>query len=106
MTVPWTGFGMKKFLEWVKPTTKARYVRMVTFVKPKQAPNQDGGSYKFPYYEALSLEEAGNDLSMLVHGIYGKELPRQSGAPLPMQDGVAGVRRRASRSAFIAHPCV
>ena len=82
MTVPWTGFPMKKFLEWVKPSAKARYVRMVTFMKPKEAPNQDGRSYKFPYYEALSLEEAGNELTMLVHGLYGKELPRQNGAPL------------------------
>ena len=82
MTVPWTGFPMKKFLEWVKPKSEARYVRMVTFMKPKEAPNQDGRTYKFPYYEALSLEEAGNELAMLVHGLYGKELPRQNGAPL------------------------
>lgn len=82
MTVPWTGFPMKKFLEWVKPESKARYVRMVTFMKPKEAPNQDGRTYKFPYYEALSLEEAGNELSMLAHGMYGKEMPRQNGAPL------------------------
>ncbi|MHC4076944.1 MAG: protein-methionine-sulfoxide reductase catalytic subunit MsrP [Planctomycetota bacterium] len=82
MTVPWTGFPMRKFLEWIKPTSKARYVRMVTFMKPKEAPNQDGRTYKFPYYEALSLEEASNELTMLAHGIYGKELPRQNGAPL------------------------
>ena len=32
--------------------------------------------------EALSLEEAGHELTMLAHGLYGKELPRQNGAPL------------------------
>jgi sulfoxide reductase catalytic subunit YedY len=83
MTVPWTGFPMKKFLDWVQPKPEAKYVRMETFVRPDEAPNQKPGSgYEWPYYEALSLEEAGHELTLLAHGIYGKELPRQNGAPL------------------------
>ena len=30
----------------------------------------------------LTIEEAANEMTMLVHGLYGKELPRQNGAPL------------------------
>ena len=83
MTVPWTGFPMKKFLEWVQPKPEARFLRMVTFMRPDEAPNQTRGSgYPWPYYEALTIEEAGNEMTMLAHGIYGKELPRQNGAPL------------------------
>ena len=83
MTVPWTGFPMKKFLEWVEPKPEAKYVRMVTFMRPDEAPNQTpGAGYPWPYYEALTIEEAGNEMAMLVHGIYGKELPRQNGAPI------------------------
>ena len=83
MTVPWTGFPMKEFVEWVKPKPEAKYVRMLTFYRPEQAPNQNERSgYTFPYYEALTIEEATNEMAMLAHGIYGKELPRQNGAPL------------------------
>ncbi len=83
MTVPWTGFPMKQFLEWVKPKPEAKYVRMVTFHRPHEAPNQTpAAGYPWPYYEALTIEEAANEMSMLVHGLYGKELPRQNGAPL------------------------
>ena len=84
MTVPWTGFPMRKFLEWVEPKPEARFVRLITFMRPDQAPYQQRGasSYQFPYYEALSIEEAGNELTLLAHGLYGKELPRQNGAPL------------------------
>lgn len=83
MTVPWTGFPMKEFVEWVKPKPEAKYVRMLTFFRPEQAPNQnDDSGYTWPYYEALTIEEATNEMTMLAHGIYGKELPRQNGAPL------------------------
>lgn len=82
MTVPWTGFPMKKFLEWVAPTKDARYVQMFTAYRPDEMPDAVRTGYEFPYYEALSLAEAGNELSLLAHGLYGKELPRQNGAPL------------------------
>jgi len=39
-------------------------------------------SYPWPYYEGLRLDEAMNPLAMLVTGVYGKPLPKQSGAPL------------------------
>ncbi len=83
MTVPWSGFPMKKFVEWVRPLPEARFVKMKTFFCPEEAINQKNFKhYPWPYYEALSLAEATNELTMLAHGIYQRDLPRQNGAPL------------------------
>ena len=38
MTVPWTGFPMKALIDYVQPQSSAKYVRMVTFNRPDQAP--------------------------------------------------------------------
>ena len=40
MTVPLTGLPFAKLIAEVKPLSSARYVRMVTFFKPQQAPGQ------------------------------------------------------------------
>lgn len=81
--VPWIGFPMKKFVEWCAPTSKARFVRMVSFYRPGEAQGQRLATwYPWPYYEGLTLEEATNELALLVVGMYGKTLPNQNGAPL------------------------
>ena len=36
----------------------------------------------WPYVEGLRIDEAMNPLSLLVVGLYGKQLPNQNGAPL------------------------
>lgn len=83
MTVPWSGFPLRAFLEWVRPRPEARYLAMHTVVRPAEAPNQAAESqYSWPYCEALRLDEAGHELAFLAHGIYGEDLPRQNGAPL------------------------
>ncbi|MFQ5601913.1 MAG: protein-methionine-sulfoxide reductase catalytic subunit MsrP [bacterium] len=83
MVVPWTGFPFKKLIEEVQPTSKARYVRMLTFLRPQQAVGQKTQSwYNWPYYEGLTMQEAANELTMLVTGIYGHALPNQHGAPI------------------------
>lgn len=83
MVIPWTGFPMKKFVEWCAPMPKARYVRMVSFFRPQQAYGQMTAThYPWPYFEGLTIEEATNDLAMIVVGMYGKMLPDQNGAPL------------------------
>lgn len=81
---PWIGFPMKKLVEFAAPTSKARYVRMVSFFRPSQAPGQRGGSWVnyWPYYEGLSMEEATNELAFMVVGAYGKVLPNQNGSPI------------------------
>jgi len=41
----------------------------------------DTNSYPWPYHEGLRLDEAMNDLTLLVTGLYGAPLPAQDGAP-------------------------
>lgn len=83
MTVPWTGIPLAKVLALAEPLSSAKYVRFVSFHRPEQAPNQAHATwYKWPYYEALRMDEATNELAMAVTGIYGHELPKQHGAPL------------------------
>jgi sulfoxide reductase catalytic subunit YedY len=96
MAVPWTGFPFRKLVEFAQPSSKARYVRMVSFARPEQAPGWYAGKRVFPYYEALSLEEATNELAFLATGIYGHSLPPQHGAPLrlvvPWKYGLKGIK--------------
>jgi sulfoxide reductase catalytic subunit YedY len=81
--VPWIGFPMKKFIDWCQPTSKARFVRMVSFLRPSQAEGQQKtASYPWPYCEGLTMAEATNELALLVVGMYGKTIPNQNGAPL------------------------
>lgn len=83
MAVPWDGFPMKKFLEWVSPKPEAKYLRFLTFDRPDQAPGVvSTPHYPWPYHEALTIEEASNELTMLAVGIYGHPLPKQHGAPV------------------------
>jgi len=84
MTVPWTGVPLARLLQWFQPTSKARYVRFVSFRRPSQAKGQRDKSsgYSWPYYEALTMEEAMNELTLAAVGIYGHPLPAQHGAPL------------------------
>jgi sulfoxide reductase catalytic subunit YedY len=84
--VPWIGFPTRKLVELAKPTSKARYLRMVSFLRPAQAPNQrDTNSSWYslwPYHEGLTMAEATNELAFMVVGAYGKMLPNQNGSPI------------------------
>jgi sulfoxide reductase catalytic subunit YedY len=83
MAEPWTGFPMKALVDLVQPLSSAKFVRMISFNKPEQAPGMRTQSwYPWPYYEGLRMDEAANELAMLVIGIYGHELPKQNGAPI------------------------
>ena len=82
MVVPWIGFPMKALLEKVQPKAEAKYVRMLTFLDPDMAPEQNDVSMPWPYFEGLTLDEAMNDLTLLTVGIYGHILPPQHGAPI------------------------
>lgn len=83
MAVPWTGFPLKAFIDFVQPTSKAKFVRFVSFNKPEEAPGMREQSwYPWPYFEGISMAEATNELAMLVTGVFGHELPRQMGAPM------------------------
>jgi len=82
MAVPWTGFPMKALLDYARPLSSAKYVVMYTFQNPKVAKGQRQTWYPWPYTEGLTIEEAANELTFLVTGVYGKPLPKQFGAPL------------------------
>lgn len=81
--IPWDGFPFRAFLDLVEPQPAARYVAMTTAHRPEQMPGiPDQSWYPWPYYEALTLEEAHNELAFLATGSYGKPQPKQNGAPI------------------------
>ena len=82
IAVPWTGFPMKALLDYARPMAGAKYVVMKTFNDKKMAPGQRQVWYPWPYLEAITIEEAANELSMIGTGAYGKVMPKQNGAPL------------------------
>jgi methionine sulfoxide reductase catalytic subunit len=82
MTIPWTGFAMKDLVALANPLSSAKYVRMETFHDPEVATGQKQGWYPWPYVEGLTIEEATNELTMMVTGAYGKPAAKQFGAPL------------------------
>ena len=82
MTLPWSGFQFSKLIDFVKPLNNAKFVKFETFLDKNIARGQKQNWYPWPYTEGLTIEEANNPLSFIATGIYGKELPKQNGAPL------------------------
>lgn len=83
MQVPWTGYPLRALIDWLEPLGSAKYVRFVCVHDPKGLPGQkEYPWYDWPYYEALRLDEARNELAFVVVGSYGHGLPMQHGAPL------------------------
>lgn len=83
MTVPWTGFPLKKLIDKCRPTSKARYVAFTSANRPRQMPGIPKQRwYPWPYYEGLRLDEATNDLAFVATGMYGEPIPKQNGSPL------------------------
>lgn len=83
MTVPWVGFTLRSLIKLARPLSNAKYIRFVTRDAPKMFPGVVSQPwYPWPYYEALRMDEAMNDLTMLATGIYGHALPNQHGAPI------------------------
>jgi sulfoxide reductase catalytic subunit YedY len=82
MAIPWSGFPFAKLVEFAKPKSEAKYVRMETFLDKAMAPEQRKAWFPWPYVEGLTMAEANNELSFLVTGAYGKPLAKQHGSPL------------------------
>ena len=82
MAVPWTGFPLKALIDLVEPKSSATHIAMTTFYKPFTAQGQLAFWRPWPYTEALTLEEAANELTFMALGIYGRPLPKQHGAPV------------------------
>jgi len=84
MVIPWIGFPLADLLKHFEPSSKAKFVYFETLHDPKQMPEQRSpfSTIKWPYREGLRMDEAMNPLTLVVVGMYGKELPNQNGAPL------------------------
>ena len=82
MAVPWTGVPLANLIRLASPKPEAKFLVMETFLDPKVAPGQKQSWYPWPYVEGLRLDEAMNELSFLATGLYGREMPKQNGAPI------------------------
>jgi sulfoxide reductase catalytic subunit YedY len=82
LVVPWVGFPLSSLLARFKPTSRAKYVEFTTLYDPQQMPGQRFPVLNWPYVEGLRIDEAMHPLTLMVVGLYGRELPNQDGAPL------------------------
>ena len=81
MVIPWLGFPLNKLLNKAQPTSKAKYVKFTSVFDPEQMKGQRFPVLDWPYKEGLRIDEAMHPLTLMVTGLYGKELPNQNGAP-------------------------
>lgn len=82
MTVPWSGFALSSLVKLAQPKNSAKFVELTTFHDSSVASGQKQIWYPWPYTEAITIEEAMNDLAFMVTGVYGHPLQKQFGAPL------------------------
>jgi sulfoxide reductase catalytic subunit YedY len=83
MNVPWSGFPLRLLIEKAQPKPAARFVRFVSVARSEQMPGiREAHWYPWPYHEGLRLDEAMNELAMVVTGVYGEPLLKQHGAPV------------------------
>ncbi|MGB0852602.1 MAG: protein-methionine-sulfoxide reductase catalytic subunit MsrP [Pikeienuella sp.] len=96
MVAPWIGMPLSKVVKLAAPLSSAKYVQFETFQNDKVARGQRQYWYPWPYTEGVTIEEAVNDLPMLVFGAYGKVLHKQFGAPvrlhLPWKYGFKSIK--------------
>jgi methionine sulfoxide reductase catalytic subunit len=79
----WTGFPLAALVRWARPLPSARYLGVVSFLRPDAAPNQRRpGCYPWPYREGLTLDEALDPRAFVATGLDGRALPPHRGAPL------------------------
>jgi len=82
MVIPWRGFQLSDVLKRAEPTSQAKFVEFTTLFDPRRMPGQTMRVLDWPYVEGLRLDEALHPLTLLVTGVYGRDLPNQNGAPL------------------------
>jgi sulfoxide reductase catalytic subunit YedY len=96
MVIPWTGFPLHRLLADVQPTSDATYVKFTAILDPKNMPLQGSNFLSWPYVEGLRIDEAMHDLTLIVIGMYGTDLPKQDGAPIrlvvPWKYGFKGIK--------------
>jgi sulfoxide reductase catalytic subunit YedY len=96
MVIPWAGIPLANLVKRLEPTSRAKYLEMVTLYDPAQMPGQRYPILPWPYVEGLRLDEAMNPLAIFAVGLYGEVLQNQNGAPIrlvvPWKYGFKGVK--------------
>ncbi|HDZ81523.1 MAG TPA: protein-methionine-sulfoxide reductase catalytic subunit MsrP [Roseobacter sp.] len=82
MVVPWNGFELSDLLAMAGVQSGAKYVAFETALRPAEMPGVSLPVLEWPYVEGLRLDEAMHPLTIMATGIYGKDIPKQNGAPL------------------------
>jgi sulfoxide reductase catalytic subunit YedY len=81
MVIPWDGYSLSEFINWMQPLPSAKFVQFISDDKKSDMPSKPFG-YDWPYSEGLRMDEAMNPLCLLTFGCYGEVLPNQNGAPI------------------------
>jgi sulfoxide reductase catalytic subunit YedY len=82
MVIPWVGFPLADFIKRCEPTSQAKFVEFTTLEDSKQMPGLSKPTLRWPYRDALRMDEAMHPLTILAVGLYGEALPNQNGAPI------------------------
>jgi len=84
MVIPWVGFPLADLVKKAQPTSRAKYIQLVTLERPSEMPGQRSrfSTIDWPYIEGLRMDEAMHPLTIMAVGLYGRVLPNQNGAPL------------------------
>ena len=82
MVIPWVGFSLADMLKAFEPNSRAKYVEFTTLYDKSRMPGQRRRVLNWPYVEGLRIDEAMNELPIMVVGLYGEILPNQNGAPI------------------------
>jgi methionine sulfoxide reductase catalytic subunit len=82
MVIPWVGFGLADLLTYLGIRADARYVVFESIDDTSIMPTHAKSLLKWPYTEALRIDEAMHPLTFIAVGMYGDVLPNQNGAPI------------------------
>ena len=82
MVIPWDGFMLRDLLTFVGVKSSGRYVAFETALRPDEMIGLEMASLDWPYTEGLRIDEAMHPLTLMATGLYGKDLPKQNGAPM------------------------
>lgn len=82
MVVPWNGFELADLLDLAGVKSGAKYVAFETLNRPSEMPGVRRAVLDWPYVEGLRLDEAMHPLTIMATGIYGRDIPKQNGAPM------------------------
>ncbi len=82
MVIPWIGFPLHELINQLELDYDTKYVAFDTIFRPEEMRGQRRATLDWPYREGLTIEEAIHPLTFIATGLYGRELPKQNGAPL------------------------